>query len=92
MSLESVRALVSLMAQRQRVLGAYLEHFGLHSRVSWGLCLRDSLKSLPRLPVPEKETQKHRKTKTPHNNYLATKFFFYYIKFKESNGSLSKVI
>lgn len=40
MSLDSVRASVSLKVEWQRVLRASLDHFTLHSRVTWGLCLR----------------------------------------------------
>lgn len=40
MSLDSVKALVTLTADRQRVLSACLASFSLHSRVRWGLCLR----------------------------------------------------
>lgn len=40
MSLDSVKALVSLTADRRRVLRACLASFSLHSQVRWGLCLR----------------------------------------------------
>ncbi|CAI5695366.1 unnamed protein product [Oreochromis niloticus] len=59
MSLDSARALVSLMADRQRVLRVCLASFSLHSRVRWGLCLRlmgwmDPLALLQMRPVQQR--------------------------------------